>query len=85
MVKPLRRKGERPEGWSEMEVLSKKGEKALSLWGGEVVDCDGVVVGSVVDGKVKAFVVEIVEELVEEVEGRDVDGRHNHKFLRLHS
>ena len=42
-----------------------------------------MVVGSVVDGEVKTFVVEVVEELVEEVDGGDVDGCHNHKNFEV--
>ena len=35
-----------------------------------------MVVGGVVDGKVKMFAVEISEELVEEIDGGGVDGSH---------
>ena len=59
-----------------MEVLGETVDEMLGLCGSEVEDCDGVVVGSVVDGKVKTFVVEVGEEFVEEVDGGGVDGSH---------
>ena len=62
-------------------MFGKAIEKKVSLRGSEVDESDGMFGGSVVDGEVKAFVVEIGEELVEEVDGRSVDGCHNDKFF----
>lgn len=76
MVKPLRRKSVSGLEVVEMEMMGEVVEEVVSLGSGEVKECDGVVVGSVADGEVKAFVVEIVEELVEEVDGGGVDGGH---------
>ena len=64
-------------------MLGEEGEEVIGLRAGKVVDSDGVVVGGVVDGEVKTFVGEISEELVEEIDGGDVDGGHNNKIFEV--
>ena len=59
-----------------MEVVGKVVEKTIGLRCGKVVERDGVVSECVVDSKAKALVLEIADELVEEVDGGGVDGRH---------
>ena len=76
MVRPLRRKSVRELEVVEMEMMGEVVEEVVSLGSGEVKECDGMVVGGVIDGKVKSFVGEIGEELVEEVDGGGVDGGH---------
>ena len=66
-----------------MKVLGEEGEEGLGLGGIEVEEGDGVVVGGVIDGEVKTFVGEISEELVEEIDGGDVDGGHNNKIFEV--
>ena len=66
-----------------MKVFGEEGEEGLGLGGSEVKEGDAVVRESVVDGKVKTFVVEIGEELVEEVDGGGVDSCHNDKIFDL--
>lgn len=76
MVRPLRRKSVRGLEVVEMEMMGEVVEEVVSLGSGEVKECDGMVVGGVIDGKVKSFVGEIGEEFVEEVDGGGVDGSH---------
>ena len=83
MVRPLRRKSVRGLEVVEMEMMGEVVEEVVSLGSGEVKECDGMVVGGVIDGKVKSFVGEIGEELVEEVDGRDVDSCHSDKNFRV--
>lgn len=66
-----------------MEVVGEVVEKTIGLRCGKVVECDGAVGECVVDGKVNTFVLEVVEELVEEVDGGGVDGCHSDKNFRV--